>query len=626
MSRTCSVTLVAIAIVCITLSARATVYCASPSGSAANDGTPSSPLTLQTALDRANAGSESATVSLLAGAYCATGGLTIGANVVVQGAGVEQSLVIANLAVHDSCAMENLQVVGTISGAEPDACVLVKNVKLVGQATGISLVGTWLDMENNLHISNIASPPAETEPPNWAFVSNFVAQAIAEAGKKQVGKTATGGIYEYADHGDAAVSNFAIAYTDTQVVELATVIASNVATVSNAVVAAAVEAYAAAVTQTLDAAKSMFVNSAGDVMSGPLGVQGSLTVSGSAGYEQTVTRTATSAVAPNGKWTNTAACFVKDGAYAVCIGGPDHLDVTGWGFSIPSTDQVSKVLVRFTGMVSSGLYGSANYTVLIDGVEISGRMQHYWSNTFDATDDWEIGLTPEELNFATFGVRINSDTGLKLDSVTMSAQYGQPASDGEVVTPVVRLTQPTTARDCAASVAYVDDKVFTGVNIADATIDGTKLADATIEGVKLVDTSIEGTKLADASITADKLDTTSVDQRYLSKASTTPQTIMGELNAPQVNVAGNWIVGAPGNTQRIAVNNNSAGRITAWAAPATTYTVAHNLGIAGGAYAVIITPTSDPNGVYFISAKGNDSFTVTTKGQAFSFDYLIIQK
>ena len=119
------------------------------------------------------------------------------------------------------------------------------------------------------------------------------------------------------------------------------------------------------------------------------------------------------------------------------------------------------------------------------------------------------------------------------------------------------------------------------------------------------------------------------DERYVN---TDGDSMTGNLNlggnaltnVSTIFVASDWVLGAANETQAFTIKNNAAGCVTDWSG-GTSKTVTHNLGISGS-YAVIITPTSNPGGYYYVSSKATDAFTVTTSVSSFSFDYLIVVK
>ena len=190
-----------------------------------------------------------------------------------------------------------------------------------------------------------------------------------------------------------------------------------------------------------------------------------------------------------------------------------------------------------------------------------------------------------------------------------------------------------------ASVVHVDNCTFRGAisnngcktkivlgadsdYMASYQIAASNIPDGTVTSAKLATNAVTTVQLATGAVTAAKL-AADVDARYLRKDTNATQTVAGPLTIPQLNVSNNWIVGMPGSTQLIAVNNDSANSV-AWSTGTTTQ-VNHNLGIVG-TYLVIVTPRANPGGYYYVSNATTNSFTVTTTGNAFNFDYLIIKK
>ena len=162
-----------------------------------------------------------------------------------------------------------------------------------------------------------------------------------------------------------------------------------------------------------------------------------------------------------------------------------------------------------------------------------------------------------------------------------------------------------------------------GADISDSLISETKIKDGAITELKINDSAISKDKIKDGAVTVAKL-ASDVDEHFVNANDLSGDTMSGPLTAPQVNVDGNWVVGdGHDSKQIISIANSAAGNVV-WSS-GTTKTVIHNLNIVGD-YIVIITPTSDPGGTYYVSAKDSLSFTVTTtETSGFSFDYLIIK-
>ncbi len=146
----------------------------------------------------------------------------------------------------------------------------------------------------------------------------------------------------------------------------------------------------------------------------------------------------------------------------------------------------------------------------------------------------------------------------------------------------------------------------------------------TVTTTNIQNSAVTSEKILNNTITINDLDISSIDTRYISKTETGNQTMSGSLTAPQINVSNNWIVGSGGATKQVIAINNEAAESITWTS-GTTNAVTHGLGIIGN-YIVLITPTSDMNCNYYISNKSENSFTITTKGSYFNFDYLIIKK
>ncbi|NLF37949.1 hypothetical protein GX586_00800 [bacterium] len=97
----------------------------------------------------------------------------------------------------------------------------------------------------------------------------------------------------------------------------------------------------------------------------------------------------------------------------------------------------------------------------------------------------------------------------------------------------------------------------------------------------------------------------------------------GALIVPEVCVSNNWIVGNGNSRQVIAIVNEAAGSVT-WTT-GVVKTVSHNLAIPNAEYVILITPTANPGGAFWVSGKTPDSFTVSC-ATPFSFDYLIMKR
>ena len=171
--------------------------------------------TIQAAIEAA--AGEPAIIHLGIGSYASSSPLILSSpDILIQGSGCEQSLLLMDVRIAADSMLANLQVVGSVENS--GHCIVVKDAKFAREAGGKGLVGTWLDAENKLHISGLAAPQSGEDAANWAAVSNFVSQMVAQSGKP--GKTAAGGIYQYVDDSICGLSNWSRMYTDTRYTQL----------------------------------------------------------------------------------------------------------------------------------------------------------------------------------------------------------------------------------------------------------------------------------------------------------------------------------------------------------------------------------------------------------------------
>ena len=199
----------------------------------------------------------------------------------------------------------------------------------------------------------------------------------------------------------------------------------------------------------------LYVKKSGDTMTGPLEVEGSLTVRDTQGTKQTMSMSKT--------------------------GGASPVLLTNWGFCLPLGCQINSMSIKLVGVVTVPPAGvqtwlievtEGGHTLLSEDVIMYVDASGQFTLTFGGGSDyWGIPLVPKLINSGSFGVRVRhteAEGSLTLETVGVTAEY-TPVVGGIDAT-CVRLSGTPQEPNHATTKEYVDSL---GIYQADQRTPGT---------------------------------------------------------------------------------------------------------------------------------------------------------
>jgi hypothetical protein len=318
-------------------------------------------------------------------------------------------------------------------------------------------------------------------------------------------------------------------------------------------------------------------------------------------------------------------------------GGSENLNMTGFGFSIPSDATITGISVDMNRYASST--GPQDLTVqLYKGGVLSGSnkaISGNWSTststvaTYGGSSDlWGTTWTPAQINDSTFGVTLdvsNSSSSARtayVDYVQITVSYTRPTT-----TTVASGSNPSTYGTSVTFTATVNQSAATGtVEFYDgATLLGTGTLNSGTPNIATFSTSALTAATSPHSITAKYLgDTTYVTSTSSALSQTVNKASQSALTAvvtPSTVVYGTTATLSSTGGSGTGVVTFSAGASTGCSVAGTTLSVTN----AGGTCSVTATKAADGNYLIAISAAApvtleQAASTTTVTGGTFTYD------